>query len=307
MKGRAVAEALPTADVERTHAFDVGLEPLRSLGVTRQRGGPTRGRPRGALLGEQFRDLEAVRGRVILGCMATKAHDEWKVLPHGPLTQLADNLWWVWGSLPGMSLKRTMTVVRLSGERLLIYNAIALDEAGMKELDELGSPAFIVVPNGAHRLDAPAFKRRYPEARILAPKGARERVEEVVPVDLLCEEFPEEGSVRFEPLQGVGDTEGAMIVESADGVTLVLNDAMVNMDKKSDWLGYLFTTLLGSAPGPRVSRLAKLLFIKDKQALRKDFERFATLPNLQRLIVAHEKVATGPDAAAALRQAATYL
>jgi len=98
-----------------------------------------------------------------------------------------------------------------------------------------------------------------------------------------------------------------MIVESADGVTLVLNDAMFNMDKKSDWLGYLFTTLLGSAPGPRVSRLAKLLFIKDKQALRKDFERFATLPNLQRLIVAHEKVATGPDAAAALRQAATYL
>lgn len=51
MKGRAVAEALPTADVERTHAFDVGLEPLRSLGVTRQRGGPTRGAFAGASAG----------------------------------------------------------------------------------------------------------------------------------------------------------------------------------------------------------------------------------------------------------------
>jgi len=36
-------------------------------------------------------------------------------------------------------------------------------------------------------------------------------------------------------------------------------------------------------------------------------ERLATTPDLQRLIVAHEKVASGPDAANALRTAATYL
>ena len=82
---------------------------------------------------------------------------------------------------------------------------------------------------------------------------------------------------------------------------------MFNMDRKKDPLGFLFTTLLGSAPGPRVSRFAKLAFIKDKLALRADFERFADLPGLTRVIVAHEKVASGADAPAALRQAATYL
>ena len=82
---------------------------------------------------------------------------------------------------------------------------------------------------------------------------------------------------------------------------------MLNMDRKRDPLGFLFTTVFGSAPGPRVSRLAKLTLIKDKQALRADFERYAELPNLARVIVAHEKVASGADARASLLQAASYL
>lgn len=236
-----------------------------------------------------------------------KAHTEWTVLPHGALEQLSDNLWWVLGSLPGMSLKRNMTVVRLTDGRLILHNAIALDEAGMKQLEQLGTPAFMVVPNGGHRLDAPAFKKRYPALRVLAPKGSRAKVEEVVPVDLEYEDFPADDTVRFETLHGVSEGEGVMIVRSADGITLVLNDAVFNMDRKRDPLGFFFTTILGSAPGPRVSRLAKLLFIKDKRALRDDLERLAETTGLQRVIVAHEKVATGPEAARVLRVAATYL
>ena len=87
----------------------------------------------------------------------------------------------------------------------------------------------------------------------------------------------------------------------------MLNDVVMNMDKKRDVLGYLFTTVLGSAPGPRVSRLIRLLYVKDQPALRRHLERLADTPNLQRLIVSHEKVAFGPDAANALRTAAAYL
>ncbi|MDO9021767.1 MAG: hypothetical protein Q8S73_04780 [Deltaproteobacteria bacterium] len=47
--------------------------------------------------------------------------------------------------------------------------------------------------------------------------------------------------------------------------------------------------------------------MKDKKALRGEFERLAATPDLVRVIVAHEKVASGAEAAAALRQAATYL
>jgi hypothetical protein len=221
--------------------------------------------------------------------------------------KLADNLLWVRGALPGMSLKRVMVVVRLQGGELLIHNGIALDESSMAEIERFGKPAFLVVPSGGHRLDAPAYKARYPALRVFAPRGSRAKVEQVLSVDGCYEDFPASDSAHFERLNGVNETEGALIVRSADGLSVVLNDCLFNMDTKRDPLGWLFTTVFGSAPGPRVSRLAKLALIKDKKALRADFERLAALPELTRLIVAHEKVASGPDARAALLEAATYL
>lgn len=236
-----------------------------------------------------------------------KAHTDWKILPHGPIERLAENLWWVQGDLPGMTLKRTMVVVRLGDGRLVIHNAIALEPSAMRELEGWGTPAFLIVPNKAHRLDAPAYKARYPALKVLAPRGSRKEIEEVLPVDGIYDAFPADDSVRFEPLHGISELEGAMIVRSQDGTSVVLNDAMFNMDRKRDPLGFFFTTLLGSAPGPRVSRLAKFLMIKDKKALRADFARFSELPDLTRVIVAHEKVASGAAARDALRRAMQYL
>jgi hypothetical protein len=236
-----------------------------------------------------------------------RAHEGWKVLPHEPIVELAENLWWVRGSLSGMSLKRTMTVARLEDGRLVIHNAIALDDASMARLSAWGRPGFLVVPSAFHRLDAPAYKARFPSLAVYAPKGARAKVEEVLAVDGTYEDFPKNDTVRLEAMDGVNHVEGAMIVRSSDGVTVVLNDAVFNMDKKRDLLGYLFTTLLGSAPGPRVSRLTKLLLVKDRTAFRNTLERLAATPQLTRLVVAHENVASGPSAAAALRQATAYL
>ena len=237
----------------------------------------------------------------------SNTNGEWKVLAHGPIERLAENLWWVQGALPGMSLKRTMAVARMHDGRLVIHNGIAMQEPAMREVEAFGTPAFLIVPNGAHRLDAPAYKRRYPNLTVLAPKGARAKVAEKVQVDGTYEDLPQDDSVRLEMLHGVGDSEGAMLIRSPDGTTVVLNDAVFNMDRKRDPLGFFFTTLLGSAPGPRISRLAKLVFIKDKAALRGDLERYAAIPDLVRLVVAHEKVAQGQDARAALQKAITYL
>jgi hypothetical protein len=200
-----------------------------------------------------------------------------------------------------------MTLARLADGRHVIHNGIAVADAAMREIEAWGTPAYLVVPNAFHRLDAAAYRRRYPDLRVLAPRGSRAKIEELVRVDGVLDDFPGDRSVRFEPVHGVADAEAAMLVRSADGTTLVLTDAVFNMDRKRDVLGFLFTTILGSAPGPRVSRLAKWLLVKDAAALRRDLERWAELPDLVRLIVAHEKVATGPDARAALRTAATYL
>jgi hypothetical protein len=239
--------------------------------------------------------------------MASKIPDTWQVRPHGPLEQLSDNLWRVEGTLPSMSLKRVMTVARQVDGSLVLHSAIALEDAARRQLEALGTPTVMLVPNAWHRLDAPAYKKRYPALRVFTPAGSRQGVEEAVAVDGTYADFPGDASLRLETLQGLGEVEGALLVHSADGTTVVLNDAVFNMDRKKDVMGYLFTTVMGSAPGPRVSRLTKFLMVKDRAALRADLERYAALPGLVRLIVSHEKVAQGADAAAALRQAATYL
>ena len=237
-----------------------------------------------------------------------KAHAKWTVLEHGPIEKLADNLWRVDGTLPGMSLHRVMTLAKLADGRVAVHNAIALNEPEMKEIEAWGTVAFVLVPNGFHRLDAPSFKTRYPGAKVLAPKGSRKKVEEVVGVDGTYEDFPKDDAVRLEPLRGVKGMEGAMVVKSADGSTLVLNDVVFNMPKKpSDAVGWLVTSVFGSAPGARVSRMFKWFVIDDAKGLREELDRLAATPDLTRLIVSHGAVASGQEARAALRSAAGYL
>ena len=77
---------------------------------------------------------------------------DWKVDDHSPLHPLAENLWVVDGSIPNMQIRRWMVVARLQNRDLVIWNAIAMDEAGMAALEALGRPAHLVVPNGWHRM-----------------------------------------------------------------------------------------------------------------------------------------------------------
>src|SRR5512142_3393143 len=106
-----------------------------------------------------------------------KAFENWEVHPHRPLEKLEENLWRVEGDLPGNNGTRVMTIVKLKDGRLLIHNAIALEEEQMKEIEAFGEPALLVVPNGYHRLDAKVFKKRYPKMKVIAPEGAKKKVE----------------------------------------------------------------------------------------------------------------------------------
>jgi hypothetical protein len=231
----------------------------------------------------------------------------WRVLEHGPLVELSENCWHTSGALPFGTLRRTMTIAKRADDTLVVHGAIAMHDAEMKAIEKLGDLAFLIIPNGWHRLDAVKYKRRYPQLKVFTPAGAKERVSKIMHVDGVYEDFPNDDAVKLETLPGVGDAEGVMTVHSSDGTTLVLNDVMFNMDTKKDFPGWFFTTLMGSAPGPRISRLIKVWMVKNRADLRGALERLANTPNLQRLVVAHEKLAIGPDAAAALGKAATFL
>lgn len=233
-----------------------------------------------------------------------RAFDTWTVLPHGPWQEHAENLRSVTGAIPNMPLERRMTVVKRSDGGLVVHNPVALDDAGMAALEAWGTPTLLVVPNGYHRLDAANFRRRYPDARVVCPRGAKKRVEEVVPVDFDYATAPAEDAVRFAHLDGVGDSEGVITVQSEDGVTLIFNDLLFNVDRLPGFTGFVMG-LLGSTGGPKVTLIGRLLVVKHKPALRAHLERLAT-PEVRRLIPGHGAVIEG-GAAEVLRAVAGRL
>jgi hypothetical protein len=215
-------------------------------------------------------------------------------------------VWRLEGSLPDMGLKRVMTVIRRADGRLVIHNGIAVDESTLEQLRALGEPAFLVVPNGYHRLDAAAWKERFPEIRVVCPEGARKKVEQKVPVDLGYRDFPGDEVVTAELIDGVAEGEGAFVVRSADGVTLVLNDVVFNMPHLEGIEGLVLRWVTASTGGPRVTRLARWAIVKDRRALRAHLLRLAELPGMKRIIVSHH-IPIVDDAAATLRQVAETL
>ncbi|HEU4536336.1 MAG TPA: hypothetical protein VFS00_19565, partial [Polyangiaceae bacterium] len=217
------------------------------------------------------------------------AHATWKVLPHQPIEKLEANLWRVEGSLEGMPLLRVMTLARLDDGRVVVHNAMALGEAEMKEIEAWGEPAFLLVPNAFHRLDAPAFKARYPRIKVLCPRGARAKVEEVVAVDGGYDDLPAGDAVRLEHLDGTREGEGVMAVRSGDATTIVLNDAVFNMPHGRGATGLVFRYVTQSSGGPRVSRVARWFLVKDRAAFARHLQRLADTPGLRRVIVSHHR------------------
>jgi hypothetical protein len=208
------------------------------------------------------------------------------VLPHDALERLEDDLWIVSGALPRGPMRRRMMIARLADGRLVFLNAIPLRDEAMREVESFGAPAFLVVPNGLHRLDIAAFKARYPAMRVLAGAGSAKRVGRVVHVDGGFDEVPRDRRVRVERIEGTKVDEPFALV----GSTLCIpGDALMNLPHQPGVFGAFFR-LLGSTGGPKVTNLARLLVVGDRAKLRAHLLRLADTPGLQRIVPCHGRV-----------------
>jgi hypothetical protein len=232
---------------------------------------------------------------------------EWTVLPHGKLTQLEDNLFTVVGEvhMPAGDFPRRMTVARLRDGRLVVFSAIALDEAEMRVLEDWGTPRFMIVPNERHRMDAKIWKDRYPGMLVIAPPGAREKVAEIVSVDATSVDFGDP-DVRFVTVPGTADMESALIVKTPTGTTLVVNEIIWNVADRPGVGGFLFRIAGFTGDEPKIPKVTALTSIKDKRALRAQLEEWAGLEHLTRIVVSHGAIVE-KDPPAVLRTLASAL
>lgn len=221
-----------------------------------------------------------------------KFNTEWSVGPHGPLERLDARLLTVAGEIvmPLGRFPRWMTVVGLSGGRIAIWSAIPLREPEMAEIEAMGEVAFLIVPGIAHRLDLLPWKARYPQARIVCTPGAREAVEELVPVDAVSDPFGDP-EVTLETVAGVGGREAALWVRREGRATLLLNDILANVRHPNGIGAQIMARLMGfGVKRPRMPWVGKRMFVTDAAALAADFRRWASEPGLTRILVSHGDV-----------------
>jgi hypothetical protein len=213
---------------------------------------------------------------------------QWKVLPHGKLSEIDQNILTVTGDIrmPMMSLPRRMTVIRLNGARLIVFSAIALNEDEMTKLEAYGRPAFLIVPSDKHRLDAKPWKNRYPAMQVIAPEGARAKVEDVVPVDTVAPQF-DDPNVQFVTVPGTRGHEAALVVRTANGTTLVLNDLIGNIRSEPGSRSWLLQLAGFAGKEAQIPRVVKMVMIKDANDLRAQLMQWAEIGSLKRILVSH--------------------
>jgi hypothetical protein len=221
----------------------------------------------------------------------------WTVLPHDPIAKLEPDLWCVAGSTP-MPLNRRAMIVRLSSGRLVFLNAMPLEEPAQQEVEGWGEPAFLVVPNGFHRLDVAAWKQRYPRAKVLAPAAHRAKVAERVAVDGAFELLPGGEGIERVPVEGLKIDEGVFF---AGRSLLVPGDLIFNVPH-----GPLLLRLMGSSGGPKVTPLGRLMLVADRAKVAASLRAVASRPDLARVIPCHGDIIDA-EPAVALRRIADKL
>jgi hypothetical protein len=220
------------------------------------------------------------------------ASGQWVVHPHGPIEKIGPRVWRVVGNVPGMELKRVMTIARRDDDGLVVHNAIALEEPAMREIEAWGEISYVLVPNSMHRIDAAPFAKRYPGARVLCPRGSRAKIALVVPSVSDYAEFPDDAYVTLAVIDGVGEQEGVLTIRDASGTSLVITDTVFNMPHVSGVAGFVLRHVTASTGGPRISRLARWMLVKDPKALAAHLDRLADTPGLARVIVGHHEMIT---------------
>ena len=208
-----------------------------------------------------------------------------EIYPYHPLKSLAENLWQVEGTLAN-GLPRNMTVYRLPDGRLLLYSVVAMHAADLDALEKLGRPAIMVMPHDRHQMDAPFYKRRYPDLRVLAPASGHARK---VPVDGDLGELGALGSNAY-VLPGTTHHEVALelpVEGGVAGLALCTTELLGNLAGLPGVMGLLLRLLGPPGGGLGVARVVRWREVSDRNLVRAWLESLADRSELRMVLVGH--------------------
>jgi hypothetical protein len=201
-------------------------------------------------------------------------------------------------SLGGMALGLHTTVLSVPGG-LVVHAPGPLSEAEVAAIRARGEVRAIVAPNLHHHLFVAAANAAFPEARVFAPEGLREKLP-VLDVSLENEAPAGLRRVVVEGAPGLG--EHGFFHEPSR--TLVLTDLVFHIAHSDSLWTRIAMTLNGGYGKLATTRVGRS-FAKDKKALRSSADELLAL-SPENLIVAHGEPIVG-GAETRLREALAWI
>jgi hypothetical protein len=208
-----------------------------------------------------------------------------------PMQPLAPDLWVVWRpqKFYGLPVGTRMTVIRLSGGRLLLHSPVALDPHLRAELDAIGQVAYVVAPNRLHHLHAGKVADFYPDARLWVAPGLETKRPDLRFEAILGDEAPVEWRGEVDQTFFAGrpyENEVAFFHRASR--TLILCDLAFNFGPSAAAPTRMLMKALRSYGTLGPSKLDPLL-IRDHKAARKSLMRILSW-EFDRVTVAHGDV-----------------
>jgi hypothetical protein len=186
----------------------------------------------------------------------------------------------------GVRLRSRTTIVRLGDGKLWLHSPAEPTPEVLGELDRLGEVAWIIVPNRFHHLNAPAMKKRYPNAQIVGPVSVKPRnktlvLDHDISSPTLGALFPE---LRSAQLTGVPFLEETTFFHEPSR-TLIGADLMMTGCAKDHWSWRWVSRLFGQY-GTFKAPPDVRMHTKASPDLRESLQALMSLP-MERILVAH--------------------
>lgn len=206
------------------------------------------------------------------------------------LRVVAPNIWSLIFPLKmlGADLRRTVTIIRLASGRLVIHSTAPFTSENIAEIQNLGTPGWLVDTLLRHDTFAEEGRKAFPNIPYLAPEGfSAELSFQTLPLLPAPPEWNEE--LRVQEIQGAPEF-GEYVVLHIPTRTLIVTDLLVNFPDS----GHLWSDLLlrlATVHGHHDPGMTRPFHkaVKDLPAFRASLESILTW-DFDRIIVGHGDV-----------------
>lgn len=208
------------------------------------------------------------------------------------LEKLGDEIWTAEGSdvvaMLGFHYPTRMAVIRLAGSELFVWSPIAPTDGLRAEVEALGNVGYLIAPNALHHLFIADWKRSYPDARIHAAPGLREKRRDIAfDGELGDTSVPEwSGDIEHVVVKGNAITSEAVFFHRTNR-TVIFTDLIQQLPANwfSGWRAVVAKWDLMLGPEPSVPRKFRAAFT-DRRAARASVERILAWP-AEKVLMAH--------------------